>query len=144
MKRQLLLLRRSVWPQREAVQSLLRGESPLIGETVRVYLRDTYDHVLQVLDVSDSYWSLAGSLLDTYMSLASNRQNEVMKVLTIMSSIFIPLTFLAGIYGMNFDYMPELHERWSYPLLLAVMVVVAAFMVLFFARRGWLWGERDD
>ncbi len=144
VKRQLLLLRRSVWPQREAVQALLRGESPLIGESVRVYLRDTYDHVLQVLDVSDSYWSLAGSLLETYMSLASNKQNEVMKVLTIMSSIFIPLTFMAGIYGMNFDNMPELHAKWSYPMLLAAMVVVAGIMIVYFARKGWLWGDDDD
>lgn len=144
VKRQLLMLRRSVWPQREAVQSLLRGESPFISKPVRLYLRDTYDHVVQVLDISDSYWSLAGSLLETYMSLASNRQNEVMKVLTIMSSIFIPLTFMAGIYGMNFDNMPELHARWSYPMLLAAMVVVAAFMVVFFARKGWLWGDDDD
>lgn len=143
VKRQLLLLRRSVWPQREAIQGLVRGESALIGETVRVYLRDTLDHVQQVLDVSDSYWQLAGSLLETYMSLASNKQNEVMKVLTIMASIFIPLTFLAGIYGMNFDHMPELHQRWSYPVLLAVMVVVAAIMLVYFHRKGWLWDRED-
>jgi magnesium transporter len=143
IRRDLLVLRRAVWPQREAVGALVREESPLITPRVRQYLRDCLDHAVQILDVIDTYRELASSLMDTHMSTVGQRANEVMKVLTIMASIFIPLTFLAGLYGMNFDYLPELHYRWSYPLLLLVMVVVAAGMLLYFRRRNW-WGDPGD
>ena len=137
-KRDLLALRRGIWPQREAVNTLIRDENPLITDTVRVYLRDCYDHCVQIMDAVETYRELAGGLMDVYLSSIGNRQNEVMKVLTIMASIFIPLTFMAGIYGMNFQNMPELQSAWGYPFLLAAMVVVAAGMIWFFRRKGWI------
>ena len=138
VKTDLVLLRRGVWPQLETLNRLLREPSRFLGEEVQVYLRDPTDHCAQLVDVIDSHRELVNGLLNTYLSVISNRTNEVMKVLTIMSSIFIPLTFMAGIYGMNFDFMPELHEKWAYPLLLLSMGGVAAVMVIFFWRRGWI------
>lgn len=143
-KRELLELRRSIWPQREVFNALIRDESALISEPLRIYLRDTYDHCIQVIDVLETYREVAGGLLDVYMSSVSNRMNDVMKVLTVMASIFIPITFLAGIYGMNFDAMPELHIRWGYPILLLVMAGVAGGMLWFFRRRGWIWASGDS
>jgi magnesium transporter len=122
----------------------MRDKSKYLGEETTVYLRDTIDHASQLVDVIDSHRELVNGLLNTYLSVVANRTNEVMKVLTIMSSIFIPLTFLAGIYGMNFDHMPELHEQWSYPLLLGVMGAVAVVMLIYFRRRGWLGGGDED
>jgi magnesium transporter len=142
VKRELLDIRRAVWPQREAVSAVIRGDHELVGQEVRTYFRDVYDHCIQIMDVVETYRELAGGLMDVYLSSVSNRQNEVMKVLTVMASIFIPLTFLAGIYGMNFEHMPELHKRWAYPILLAVMAGVAGVMLLFFYRKGWL-GSQD-
>mgnify|MGYP001332458875 CR=1 FL=1 len=141
IKRELLEIRRYLWPQREAINSLIREENEFISEQVRVYLRDCYDHCVQMMDVVESYRELAGGLVDVYLSSVGNRQNEVMKVLTIMASIFIPLTFLAGIYGMNFEFMPELRMHWAYPTLLGVMVIVAAGMTWFFWRKGWIGGR---
>jgi len=141
VKRDLLAVRRAIWPQREAINALIRDENPLITDTVRVYLRDCYDHCVQIMDAIETYRELAGGLMDVYLSSVGNRQNEVMKVLTIMASIFIPLTFMAGVYGMNFENMPELHTPWAYPLLLAAMVMVAVGMIVYFRRKGWL-GER--
>ncbi|HNO78070.1 MAG TPA: magnesium/cobalt transporter CorA [Phycisphaerae bacterium] len=143
IKRDMLTLRRSIWPQREVVNEMIRDENPLITDTVRVYLRDCYDHCVQLMDGVETYRELAGGLMDVYLSSVGNRQNEVMKVLTIMATIFIPLTFLAGIYGMNFDVMPELRFAWAYPALLGVMATIAICMLFFFRRKGWL-GERDD
>jgi magnesium transporter len=120
------------------VNVLLRGEAGFITPGVGLYLRDCYDHCVQLADVVETYREMAGGLLNTYLSSMANRTNEVMKVLTIMASIFIPLTFLAGLYGMNFDRMPELHIWWAYPALLLVMAAVAMAMLLFFRRRGWL------
>jgi len=137
-KRDLLALRRGIWPQREAINTLIRDENPLITETVRVYLRDCYDHCVQIMDAVETYRELAGGLMDVYLSSIGNRQNEVMKVLTIMASIFIPLTFMAGIYGMNFEEMPELRFSWGYPFLLVAMVVVAGGMITYFWKKGWL------
>ena len=137
-KRELLAIRRAVWPQRESVNGLIRDESEFVSDAIRTYLRDVYDHCVQIIDVVETYRELAGGLMDVYLSSIANRQNEVMKVLTILASIFIPLTFMAGIYGMNFDNMPELHTKWAYPMLLALMVVVAVGMVIFFRRKGWL------
>ncbi len=138
VKRELLAIRRAIWPQRESVNSLIRDESKFVGDSIRTYLRDVYDHCVQIIDVVETYRELAGGLMDVYLSSIANRQNEVMKVLTIMASIFIPLTFMAGVYGMNFDNMPELHSKWAYPMLLALMVVVAVGMVIYFWRKGWL------
>lgn len=143
LKRELLTLRRSIWPQRDAINSLIRDGSELIGEEVRVYLRDCYDHTVQVLDMVETYRELTSSLMDVYLSSVSNKMNEVMKLLTVISSIFIPLTFIAGVYGMNFEpdsspfNMPELKWYWGYPLCLLVMVSTAVGLVGFFWRKGW-------
>ena len=141
--REMLLLRRAIWPHREAINTLIREESALISAEARIHLRDCYDHVIQVLDMVETYRELASGLLDVYLSQVSNRMNEVMKVLTIFAAIFIPLTFMAGLYGMNFTHMPELNWVWSYPVLLLAMAIVAGAMLLFFRRRGWL-GRRDQ
>ena len=138
VKNTLALLRRLLWPQRDAINSLIRGDADLIGEPVRVFLRDTHDHCTQLAEVVESYRELASGLLNTHLAVVSNRMNEIMKVLTIMASIFIPLGFLAGVYGMNFDDMPELHLPWGYPALLAVMASAAMGMLLYFWRRGWI------
>ena len=138
MKRTLVDLRRGIWPQRDAVNALVRGDSRFVSKDVRVYFRDCYDHAVQIVDVIDASRDIASSLFNTYLSVVSNRMNEVMKVLTIMASIFIPLTFMAGIYGMNFSEMPELHVKWAYPGLLTAMVIVAGGMLLYFRRKGWL------
>lgn len=143
-KKDLLTLRRAAWPGREVVAAVERLESPLISAETRIFLRDCYDHAVQVLDIVESYRDIATSLLDLYMSTVSNRMNEVMKVLTVLASIFIPLTFLAGIYGMNFDpeasrwNMPELQWAYGYPAFWAVTIVVAGALLVFFKRKGWL------
>ncbi|MBT3287435.1 MAG: magnesium/cobalt transporter CorA [Victivallales bacterium] len=141
MRRDLLELRRAVWPLRDALGALLRSESAFFADETRVYLRDCYDHAVQVLDITETYRELAGSLMDIYLSSLSNRMNEVMKVLTIIATIFIPLTFIAGIYGMNFENMPELHWAWGYPAVWGLMLVTTAVMVVYFRRKGWLGGN---
>ncbi len=144
LKRELLALRRGIWPQREAVNALIRDEQALISEPVRFHLRDCYDHAVQVTEVVETYRELAGDLTDMYLSSVSNRMNQVMKLLTVMASIFIPLTFIVGIYGMNFDYMPELHTRWGYPLVWLVMLATAVGLLIYFRQRGWLSSSEDD
>jgi magnesium transporter len=142
IKTQLLTLRRAVTPQREAVNALIRDENDLVSQNVRMYLRDTYDHIVQTSEAVETARELVNGLMNTYLSVVSNRMNEVMKVLTIMASIFIPLTFMAGIYGMNFEYMPELGVRWGYPLLLLAMAITTTGMILYFWRKGWI-GRRS-
>jgi magnesium transporter len=144
IKNELILLRRGLWPQLEALNRVLRDPNRFLCEEVRVYLRDTTDHCAQLLDVLDSNRELINGLLNTYLSIASNRTNEVMKVLTIMASIFIPLTFVAGIYGMNFDHMPELHSRWGYPAALIMMLVASGILLLYFRHRGWIGGSAEE
>jgi magnesium transporter len=145
-KRELLAVRRTLRPQREAVTAIMRDENPLFSDAVRVYLRDCYDHTVQIIDVVDTYRELAVSLAEVYMSAISNQANEVMKVLTVMASIFIPLTFIAGIYGMNFAYMPELHHRHAYPVVLIVMGALALVMLVYFRLKRWIgptsWKDR--
>jgi magnesium transporter len=138
LRRQLVVLRRVGWPQREAVSAMLREQSPFFSERVKVYLRDTHDHIAQIVELIDSSREMASDLAEAYLSNVSHRTNEIMKVLTLMASIFIPLTFVAGIYGMNFEYMPELHSRNGYFLVLGVMACLAAGMTFFFRRRGWI------
>jgi magnesium transporter len=140
-KRQLLELRRALWPQREAVAALIRDETPLFGARTRVYLRDCYDHAIQLLDTTETFRELASNLMDIYLSAVAQRTNETMKVLTIMASIFIPLTFIAGVYGMNFEWMPELERWWAYPAVLALMLAVAVGLLIYFRRRGWIGGD---
>ncbi|MGI8500471.1 MAG: magnesium/cobalt transporter CorA [Hassallia sp.] len=137
IKRELLQLRRAIWPQRDAINSLIREGNDLISDEVRIYLRDCYDHAVQVMDMVETYRELASGLMDVYLSAVSNRMNEVMKFLTVMSSIFIPLTFIAGLYGMNFEYMPELKWYWGYPLCLAAMAAIAGGLIFVFWQRGW-------
>ena len=138
-KNLLVNLRRSIWPQREAVNSLIRDDHRLVTEEVRLFLRDTHDHCIQSAEVVEMYREMATGLINIYLSAVANRSNDVMKVLTIMASIFIPLTFMAGIYGMNFDHMPELHFQWSYPILWSVMAVMACGMMVYFWKKGWIW-----
>ncbi len=144
IRKHLVRLRRAIWPQRDAVNRMIRDESEFLGESARVYLRDTHDHCVQCAEVVEGYREIAGGLFNSYLSVVGNRTNEIMKVLTIMASIFIPLTFLAGIYGMNFDHMPELHARWAYPALLLVMSAVGVAMLFWFRRRGWIGGKPQD
>ena len=138
LKRNLILLRKSVWPLREVISVLERGESPLITKPTGIYLRDVYDHTIQVIDTIETYRDMVSGMLDIYLSSVSNRMNEVMKVLTIIATIFIPLTFIAGIYGMNFKFMPELEWHWGYPTALIIMLIVVGFMVMYFRRKRWL------
>ena len=142
MKAHLLGMRRVTAPQREAVNSMIRGDYELISDTVRVFLRDTHDHIVQASEAVDQLRELVSGLMNTYLSVVSNRMNEVMKTLTIVASLFVPLTFLAGIYGMNFEHMPELGVRWAYPALLGVMGLVAVGMLFYFRSKGWM-GRRD-
>jgi len=137
-KHELLFLRRAVWPLREVINTLQRGESSLISAATRVYLRDVYDHAVQVIDTLETFREMVSSMVDIYLSSISYRINAVMKVLTIITTIFMPLTFIVGIYGMNFKYMPELESRWGYPAVLTVIVIIASLMLLFFRKQKWL------
>ena len=138
LKRDMIFLRKSVWPLREVIGGLERGESSLIGESIAAYLRDIYDHTIQVIDTIETFRDMISGMLDIYLSSISNRVNEVMKVLTIIATIFIPLTLIAGIYGMNFRYMPELEWRWSYPAVWLVMLALVVVMLAYFRRKKWL------
>ncbi len=138
LKRSLIALRRSVWPLRDVVAELERGDSPLIREPTLFYLRDIYDHTIEVAETVETYRDTMSGTLDVYLSSQSSRMNEIMKVLTIIATIFIPLTFIAGVYGMNFAYMPEIRHPWGYPAALALMAVVAAVMLLYFRKKRWI------
>ncbi|HET7558769.1 MAG TPA: magnesium/cobalt transporter CorA [Limnochordia bacterium] len=138
IRRNLLGARRTIWPLRDALNTMLRDEIPFLTANVRVYLRDVYDHTVQVLDMLETDRELAAGLVDLYLTSASNQMNEVIKVLTVITTIFIPLTFVVGVYGMNFDVMPELHWRYGYLAVWIVMVVIAGAQVLFFRALGWL------
>ncbi|SDS32263.1 magnesium transporter [Halopseudomonas xinjiangensis] len=137
-KREMLLLRKSVWPLREVLSRLSRDENPLISPETRLFLRDVYDHAIHVVETVDTFRELLVGMLDLYMSSVGNRMNEVMKVLTIFATLFMPLTFIAGVYGMNFEYMPELEWRYGYPMVWMVMIATVIGLVVFFRRRGWL------
>jgi magnesium transporter len=138
LKSEMILLRKSVWPMREVIVSLARGESGLIRDNTAIYLRDVSDHAIEVIDTMETYRDMVSSMLDIYLSSISNRMNEIMKVLTIIATIFIPLTFVAGVYGMNFRYMPEIGSRWGYPVVLGVMALAAAGMLYYFRKRKWI------
>jgi len=137
LKREMVFLRKSVWPLRELINGMERGESPLIHKATRIYLRDVYDHTIQVIDTVETYRDMLSGMHDTYLSSISNRMNEIMKVLTIIATIFIPLTFIAGVYGMNFEFMPELKWRWAYFIVWGVIIVIAIYMITYFKRRKW-------
>jgi magnesium transporter len=138
VKKDLIFLRKSIWPVRDVVSGLQRGTSPLVQETTQIYLKDAYDHAIQVLDTLETFRDTSTALMDIYLTSISNRTNEVMKVLTIIATIFIPLTFVTSLYGMNFTYMPELQWFWGYPLALFAMVSIAVVEILYFWRRGWI------
>lgn len=148
VKRDLLSIRRAAWPHREAISQLWRDDTPLVKDDTRLYLRDCYDHVVQLIDLLENYRDVGASLTELHLAMISNRMNDVMKVLTIIATIFIPLGFIAGLYGMNFDpsaspwNMPELGWYWGYPFALGAMTVVAGLMLWYFRRRGWL-GDVD-
>ena len=138
IKRELSLLRRVVWPLREVVNELHRDETEEISQPVKAYMRDVYDHAVQVMDIVETYREMAAGLNDLYMSAVGNRMNEIMKVLTIMASFFIPITFVAGVYGMNFENIPELHWKYSYPLFWVICLTIVAALLVYFYRKGWL------
>jgi magnesium transporter len=137
-KREMLLLRKAVWPLRELLNHLMRDENPLIGNETRLYLRDVYDHTIHILDTIETLRELLVSMLDLYLSSINNRMNDVMKTLTLIATIFMPLTFIAGVYGMNFAFMPELSYPWAYPAVIGFMLCVAVGLLLYFRRRHWL------
>jgi len=138
LKREIISIRRYVSPIRELMAGMLRSESVLISEKTYIYLRDVSDHVLRVIESIESYRDILSGLLDIYVSSVSNKMNEVMKVLTVFASIFIPLTFIAGIYGMNFEYMPELKWRWAYPALWGAFIIIPAILIIYFKKKKWL------
>ncbi len=138
LKNDLLFLRRSILPLREVVNEMMRGQTDLIRQTTEVNLRDVYDHIIQIMDTLEIERDLLSNLLDTYLSFMSNRMNEIMKFLTVFSTIFIPLTFLAGVYGMNFDFQPEIHWKWSYPIFWVVVISLASTMLIIFKKKRWL------
>ena len=138
LKREMLFIRKSLWPLREVISTLVRGESQLISKDVILFLRDVYDHTIQVIDTVETFRDMLSGMLDIYLSSVSNKMNEVMKVLTIIATIFIPLTFIAGIYGMNFEFMPELKWKFAYPVLWLLMLAVFVGMIIYFKRRKWL------
>lgn len=148
IKRELIMMRKVSWPERDKINDMIRSESPLITPEVKTYLRDAYDHCIQIMDMIDSYKELTGNIMDLYLSMVSNRMNEIMKVLTIISAIFIPLTFIAGIYGMNFsrqdehghlipDNMPELYAHHAYVYTIGAMLLLAVIQIIIFWRKGW-------
>jgi len=137
-KREMLLLRKSIWPSRELLSRLARDESLLISEETRLYLRDVYDHVIHIMDSIDTIRELLVSMLDLYLSSVSKRTNEIMKVLTIFASLFMPLTFIVGIYGMNFDVMPELRWAWGYPAVMLIMLPLVVGLLALFRRQHWI------
>lgn len=138
LKRELIFLRRSVWPLREVIGSLERGESDLINDKIIIFYRDVYDHTIQVIDTIETCRDIVSGMMDLFLSSVSNRMNEVMKILTVIATVFIPLTFIAGIYGMNFEYMPELKWHWGYPASLIVMGVIGTVMLIWFKRKSFL------
>lgn len=138
LKREVIYLRKQVWPLREFVNRLIKEETELVQEGTYLFLGDVYDHVVQVIDTIESYRDLLGGLLDLYLSMVSNRMNEVVKVLTIIATIFIPITFVAGIYGMNFKNMPELEWPWGYGLVWALIAGIAMVMIIYFKKKRWL------
>lgn len=137
LKRQILFLHKSVWPLREVLSFLERGESMLVRDTTEIYIRDLYDHVIQVMDTTETLRDILSSMLDVYLSSSSNRMNEIMKVLTIISTVFMPLSFIVGVYGMNLTNMPELSWPWMYPFLWLVMIGISISMLIYFKRKKW-------
>jgi len=142
IKHELRTIRSAIWPMRDLLSTLLRDDGAWFSEQTRLYLRDCHDHAFQLIDMVETYRDITSGLVDIHLSSQSNRMNEVMQVLTLIATIFIPLTFIVGVYGMNFVDMPELHWRWGYPTVMVVMVVIAIGLALWFRAKGWLGGRR--
>lgn len=138
LRKEIITIRRSISPTRELMAGLLRCESDLIDEKTQLYLKDVSDHVIRIMELIESYRDILSGLLDIYISSISNKMNEIMKVLTVFASIFIPLSFLAGIYGMNFEYMPELKWKWAYPTLWAIFIAIPLVLLFYFKKKKWL------
>ena len=138
LKNKLLFLKKSIWPLREVVNNLQKIENSLIEEHTHLYLRDVYDHTIQIIETIETFRDIISGMLDLYLSMTSNKMNEVMKVLTIFSAIFIPLTFFSGIYGMNFQHMPELEMIYAYPIWWIATIVMSIIMVIIFKKKNWL------
>ncbi|NPE30099.1 magnesium/cobalt transporter CorA, partial [Methanococcoides sp. SA1] len=138
LKREMISLKRSIWPLREILNGLRMMESPLIMDSTHAYLKDVHDHIIQIIDTIETYKEMLSGMLDIYLSSVSNKMNEVMKVLTLVATIFIPLTFIAGVYGMNFQHMPELGWKWGYPLVWLIMISVSISMIFYFKRLKWI------
>jgi magnesium transporter len=138
LKKDILLLRKTLWPLREAINNLNKQDTELFADSMNPFLQDLYDHTIQVVDTLETFRETAIGILDLYQSIISNRMNEVMKVLTIVASIFIPLTFIAGIYGMNFENIPELKWPFGYYLIITFMIILGVSLVIFFRKRKWL------
>jgi magnesium transporter len=137
LKRELLQFRKSVWPLQEMINKLEKGESEMFNESTQIYLKDVHDHTIHVIDTIEIFHDMLSGLLDLYISSVSNKMNEIMKVLTIIATIFIPLTFIAGVYGMNFKYMPILEWRYGYPMVLLVMLIIGVGMIIYTRKREW-------
>jgi len=138
LKREMILMRKSIWPLREVVGKLYKEDIPLIDQRIKVYFSDVYDHTIQIIDTVETYRDMLAGMVDLYHSTMNSRMNQIMKVLTIISTIFIPLNFIAGVYGMNFKYMPELEWTWGYPIIVSFMLALALVMVTYFRRKKWM------
>jgi len=138
LKKEMIKIRKATWPLREIISQLNKIDTEFIKETTNIYLRDVYDHTIQIIDTIETYRDVLSGMIDIFMSSVSNKMNEVMKVLTIIATIFIPLTFIAGVYGMNFQNMPELAWKWGYLTIICVMVVIIIGMIFFFRRKKWI------
>lgn len=137
-KREVILLRKAVWPMREVISQFQRLETPVVSQTTQVYMHDVYDHTIQAIDTIESFRDISSGMLDVYLSNISQRLNEVMKVLTVVSTIFVPLTFIASLYGMNLEHIPEIHWKYSYPVVLGVMLLIVLGMLYFFRKKEWI------
>jgi magnesium transporter len=138
MKREMIFLRKAVWPMRELINNLERSETELIKPSTDIYLRDLHDHSVRVIDTVETFRDLLSGMMDIYLSSVSNRMNEVMKVLTIITTIFVPVTFIVGVYGMNFEFMPELHYQWGYPATWIVILTTIGSLLIYFRRKKWM------
>lgn len=137
LKKELIFLRKAVYPLREALSKVIKGETSFVQEENLRYFSDVYDHTVHVIDTLETYKDLTSSLLDVHMNTMNNRMNEVMKLLTIITTIFIPLSFISGLYGMNFEFMPELHSKWGYPAVLGIMACIGVGMIFYFKKKKW-------
>lgn len=138
LKREIISLQRSIWPLREVVSGMIRSESALLKKTTTIYLRDVYDHTIQVMDTIETFRDILSGMMEVYLFSVSNRTNEIMKVLTIIGTIFIPLTFITGVYGMNFDFMPVLNWEYGYYIVMIGMLVIVIFLLMYFRKRRWI------